>query len=133
MRPHSTRSISLIVFVFCVFFSPAPAHADHADGDVKRAREIIRGELVLYRQVVPGPAVPFQAGYAPDSAERTEWYLYKADTDQEILVTRYNYKSVLSLMLKDQPDLLRKLGERGYRFKDMHAIVEAYNQSSGRT
>lgn len=85
------------------------------------------GKLSLLRHVAPGPAVPFEESYAPDTAQQILWFLLKEDTGQTVEVTRFNYKSVMKLLLTNRPDLINKLGQKGYRFKDITSIVEEYN------
>jgi hypothetical protein len=139
MRPHSIRSqiwVLLILGLPCLFlpFEGFTNSANHLSADKKTAgakklhlKMLTTGQLSLYKHVKEGPAVPFEESYAPDTAYETEWYLYKEDTGQTVQVTKFNYKSVFKLLLTSRPDIVLKLGKRGYRFKDIQAIIKAYN------
>lgn len=101
-----------------------------AMGVTPSTKLLTTGKLSLLRHVAPGPAVPFEESYAPDTAQQTRWFLLKEDTGQTVEVTRFNYQSVLELLLVQRPDLIQQLGRKGYRFKDLLSIVEEYNDRS---
>lgn len=110
-----------------VMLQPGMMVKTTATGVTPSTKLLTTGKLSLLRHIAPGPAVPFEESYAPDTAQQTRWFLLKEDTGQTVEVTRYNYKSVLELLLVKRPDLIHKLGRKGYRFKDIASIVKEYN------
>ena len=43
-------------------------------------------------------------------------------------IYRLNYKGLLRKRMKDYPDLAKRIGKRGFRYKDLDMIVELYNK-----
>ena len=142
MGPHSNRFATtffhLLFFPYLflpvlsgaapVIFQPGMMVKTTATGVNPSAKLLTTGKLSLLRHVSPGPAVPFEESYAPDTAQQIRWFLLKEDTGQTVEVTKFNYKSVLKLLLANRPDLTGKLGRKGYQFKDIPSIVEEYTR-----
>ena len=141
MRPHSFHAqlwILLILGLPCLFL-PLEGSANSVNdlsviktslaSEKLQLKMLTTGQLSLYKHIKEGPAVPFEESYAPDTAYETEWYLFKEDTGQTVQVTKFNYKSVFKLLLPNRPDLIQKLGKKGYRFKNIQTIIESYNHS----
>jgi len=100
-----------------------------AEANKLHLKLLTAGELSLYKYTKSGPAVPFEESYTPDTAYETEWYLLKEDTGQIVQVTKFNYKPVFKLLLTKRPDIIQKLGKKGYRFKDIQLIIKACNEN----
>ncbi len=48
--------------------------------------------------------------------------------EQPFKVYRFTYKRVLRKKLKSYPDLMKSIGKRGFRYKDLVMIVDLYNK-----
>ena len=89
---------------------------------------VSNGSLNLFKQ----KAEVLPATIPQDPAESytktyTTYYVSKGDEDLTELHCA-NYKKVLREQLKDQPELAGKIGQKGYKFQDIEAIVSSYNQ-----
>lgn len=87
--------------------------------------------LSLY--LAPEQRVSIQAGGMPLQARKQEveeyWLLFK---DKKIKrVSKAGYKGKMRRLLRKRaPELSEKIGEEGYRFRDLPAIVREYNRHS---
>ena len=142
MRLSPSRYTSTFLYLFFFSFLPFPGLSAAASitgqpgmlvktiatGVHPSTKMLTTGKLSLLRHIAPGLSVPFEESYAPDADKQIQWFLLKEDTGKKIEVTKFNYKSVLKLLLANRPDLINQLGKKGYRFKDIPSIVEEYNR-----
>jgi hypothetical protein len=68
-------------------------------------------------------------GLRPPEVRFTNAYFVELKGRAPVRVSRGNFKgSMRRLLKKEAPQLAKKVGKRGYRFKNLEEIIEAYNE-----
>lgn len=83
---------------------------------------------VLMQQEVKG-AISFYNYYIETRSQIADFeHLTLVEKDGEMFeVVKANYKKVLKKMVIDYPKLVKKIGKKGYRFKNLKRIITMYN------
>jgi|GEM_PF-2046344 hypothetical protein len=102
--------------------------ADPKTGRFKPMRRLIDGELKLFEDRVPtanavNPGLPKGASRPP---QRSVFYVATYSEDA-VELNSQNWKEMLSEHLGDCPTLVENLQQKKYQFRDLPALIAAYN------
>lgn len=96
--------------------------------EMVEAELVVAGTISLFtRESQILPATISEDPMESYTVAYTDYYISKGD-DQLVEVCCGNYKKILRGFMGNNPELADKLGSKGYRFKDLEQIVNAYNQ-----
>ncbi len=92
---------------------------------------IIEGELNLYEATRTNNASNYgftSSGYMQTGLLNYDYNVYYLERgDTMIVASRLDFKNSMRYFLNGCPDLLAKLGTKGYRYKDLDEIVKEFN------
>ena len=127
------KKLLVLGFILCFGSSLVSASGDPVQKETKRGKSLtvtplVEGNLTLYTH----QSEVLQSTIPEDPLEsytrvHTRYYLETENPDVIIHIHSMNYKTVLLSYFTDKPELLEKIGKKGYRFNDLDKIITAYN------
>lgn len=86
------------------------------------------GTEVLLQQLVGGD-ISLYNYYIENRTENTmEHIIYIEKAEQLQAIDKSNYKKLLQLLMDDKPEMLEKIGTKGYTFKFLENTIAEYNE-----
>jgi hypothetical protein len=113
-------------FFITFAFANDELHTITWEGQEIKAQLEVKGQISLYSTQV-AQAVPFSESYNPTDQE-TAFFILPKNGEAAIRLYRFNYKKILREHLASKPEIANQIGSKGYRYDDIQAILQAYNQ-----
>lgn len=128
MKKISILIASFLFLGFSLMASNDPVVKETVNGKTVELEVLSEGNLSLFShdtEIIPGtvpqdPSESFTTTY-------TSYYISKG-SDDLVELKCSNYKKVLKAQMKDKPELVAKVGTKGYRFAQLEEIISDYNK-----
>ena len=97
------------------------------NGQQVKVAPLVEGVISLYYRMIPISEANLYTPFFPDNepAEVPQFFVGK---EELMRIDEWNYESIIKQVMKDTPELTKRLGRQGFRFENLKQMVIFYNQ-----
>jgi len=128
MKAKTIFFLTVLLFGSFLYATSHPVEKINKNGKKVFLNTVAEGSIDLYEREVAvlKPTIP-EDPMESYTEMQTSYYISKNNFENIQELNNSNYKKILKSIMADKPDLAKEIGKKGYRYKDIESMVQAYN------